>query len=98
MTHSLLIRPEAEEDLRQSFRWYEAQRSGLGKDFLMCVEAGLDAVRENPFQFPVLYKEVRRGLVRRFPFAVFYVVQERTVSVLAVLHCRRHPKTWQKRF
>ena len=63
----------------------------MGADFLLCVEAALDAITLNPFQFPLLHREVRRALVRRFPYAVFFVVHDDTASVLAVFHCRRDP-------
>ena len=97
MTYALLIRPEAEDDLRQAYGWYEQQRLGLGRDFLLCIEATLGAVQDNALQFPVVHKQVRRALVRRFPCAVFYVITDSTVHVLAVFHCRRHPRSWRQR-
>jgi toxin ParE1/3/4 len=45
---SLLIRPEAEADIEEAYRWNERQRSGLGSDFLLCVEEGLDKIQKNP--------------------------------------------------
>jgi len=97
MKRGLFMRPEAESDLRDAYRWYEEQRSGLGDDFLEWVEAALLEIQANPQQFPVIHKEVRRALVRRFPYAVFYVPFSQTVTVLAVFHCRRDPGTWRIR-
>ena len=45
---SLLIRPEAEADIEEAYHWYERQRSGLGSDFLLCVEEGLEKIQKNP--------------------------------------------------
>ena len=48
MKYKLIIRPEAENDLTKSSEWYENQRKGLGHDFILCVEAGLKSIKENP--------------------------------------------------
>jgi len=97
MTYSLVVRPEAERDMSEAYQWYEEQRGGLGEDFLLCVEVALGSIQESPQRYPVVYEDVRRILVRRFPYGIFYCVQESTVSVLAVFHCSRHPRGWQDR-
>ncbi len=97
MKPSMIIRPEAERDIADAFRWYEDKRSGLGRDFLLCVEEGFDKIRRGPELWPVLYKNVRRFLIRRFPYGIFYFIDERVIVVLAVSHAHRDPKTWQSR-
>lgn len=97
MTGSISFHPSAEEDVRQAYIWYEEQRAGLGEDFLLCVEAALAAIQGNPHGFPAVHKEARRILLRRFPYAVFYVVNNQAVFVLAVFHCRRNPSNWMNR-
>ena len=54
MTPSLRLRPEAEADLDGAFTWYEEQRAGLGRDFLLAVEAALARIERNPESFPVV--------------------------------------------
>ncbi len=73
MKYSLLVRPEAEADLRQAFDWHEEQNVGLGDDFIYQVEATLLTIEQNPFMFPKVIKDVRRSLTRRFPYAIFFV-------------------------
>jgi toxin ParE1/3/4 len=92
-----LIRPDAEADLNEAYRWYENQREGLGADFSLCFEESLEKVRRNPQIYPLVHKAVRRGLMRRFPYGLFYVVEEETVVVIGVLHARRDPTSWQSR-
>lgn len=87
----------AETDLDTAFVWYEAQRVGLGQEFLHAVEATLDRIRHAPEQFPIIDRGVRRALVRRFPYAVFYLVTSASTDVLACVHVRRHPRRWQSR-
>jgi len=94
---NVVIRPEAESDIKDAYEWYEAQRKGLGEGFLLCIEEALSRVSRNPEIYSVVYKEVRRVLIHRFPFGVFFIENEERVSVLAVLHARRNPKTWKGR-
>jgi toxin ParE1/3/4 len=91
------IRPEAQADLHDAYWWYERQRAGLGADFLLCVEESLQKVRRNTEIYPRIRKSVRRASVRRFPYGLFYVVEESVVVVIGVFHASRDPQCWQER-
>ncbi len=93
----VIIRPEAESDIYDAYQWYETQRKGLGEDFLLCIEDALSRASRNPIIYSVVYKEVRRVLIHRFPFGVFFIDDEERILVLAVLHARRNPKMWKNR-
>jgi plasmid stabilization system protein ParE len=97
MRPRLIIRPEAEAELAEAFDWYERRVPGLGADFLAAVEVGLDSVLSHPLQHPLVYRTVRRALIRRFPYQVLFVAEEDAVAVIAVLHGARDPRTWQDR-
>jgi toxin ParE1/3/4 len=92
-----LIRAEAEADLAEAFLWYEHQKEGLGDNFLLCVEAALHRIERNPESFQVIHKNVRRTLVKRFPYGVFYTLTKTTLAVIAVFHAKRNPKRWRRR-
>ena len=72
MAAELIVAPEAEQDLAQAYAWYESWRIGLGEDFLSCVNACIEAIRRTPEMHALVHEHYRRGLVRRFPYAVFY--------------------------
>jgi plasmid stabilization system protein ParE len=91
------VEPEAEGELREAVDWYEARARGLGKEFLRAVRAVFALIERNPEQFPCVQGEIRRGLVRRFPYAVYYVLDTDQISVIACIHTRRHPRRWQSR-
>lgn len=97
MSLGLLVKPEAEDDLAAAYRWYEERRTGLGDELLLCVEAAIEAARREPERAPVVRGEVRRTLIRRFPYGVFYVVEPDRLVVLAVYHSGRDPRGWQRR-
>jgi len=97
MTRSFIVRPEAELDIAETFEWYEQQRKGLGDDFLLRVESAFDFLMQDPFSFAPIYKDIRRILLRRFPYGVFYIVSRDSIIVLAVIHVKRHPFSWKSR-
>ena len=97
MKYIVIIRPEAEDDLKSAFSWYEDKRQGLGHDFLLQVEAGLRLIERNPKICPPEYKGTRKYLIKRFPYKVIYLLEKQRVVVLAVIHGRRNPNLIKKR-
>ncbi len=97
MSLPLIVNPEAEEDLAQAKAWYDGQRQGLGEEFLLCVEEAFEGIRRMPTAHNKVFQELRRALIRRFPYAVFYRVDDEQITVVAVYHSRRDPRGWQSR-
>jgi toxin ParE1/3/4 len=97
MSLPLIISPEAEEDLHDAKVWYERKRAGLGDEFLLCVEEALDRIRVIPEGAPQVVPGVRRVMLRRFPYGVFYRVDPDQIGILAVYHHNRDPRGWQQR-
>ena len=97
MIKTLILRQEAERDLAEAYAWYEEKVSGLGSDFLAVVEQSLVSIQKYPGRFPLIYLEIRRALIRRFPYGIFFVCEEQRISVLAVMHTAREPGKWQRR-
>lgn len=93
----VLFRPAAIADIEEARGWYELQRPGLGQAFLESVDSVVAAVLENRRMSPVLHRDTRRALLRRFPFGLFYRLVEDRVVVVACLHAKRDPKTWRSR-
>ena len=87
----LEILDQAERDLIEGFRFYEDQGEGLGSYFLTNLYADIDSLDFSAGIHSKPYKHYLRLLSRRFPFAIFYTVQEDTVFIHAVLDCRRNP-------
>ncbi len=94
---ALSLRDEAEDDLRDAAQWYEGERVGLGREFTQTARALLATVAREPERYPLVRAEVRRALMRRFPYAVYFIVEPESVVVLACVHVRRDPQVWQSR-
>lgn len=97
MNYRLIVRPEAEEDIKDAFEWYESQSAGLGTDFVKSVDDALDMTARTPELYPKIYREIRRSLVKKFPYGIFYIFNNNSISILAAMHVRRHPRRWQNR-
>ena len=94
---ALFLRPEAKDELRQAFDWYEARRVGLGFEFLRTVRVVLAAIERGPEHFPLALDDIRKAPLRRFPYVVYFAVLPAGTSVLAIHHTRRHPRRWMAR-
>ena len=97
MTWRLIVRPEAEKDLSEAYEWYETQVPGLGAQFVEEFVKTLESVHQFPESHAIVHRNVRRVLIHRFPYLVFYVIAEDTISVLGVLHASRDPQYWRRR-
>jgi plasmid stabilization system protein ParE len=81
----------------EAFDYYEGQRPGLGVDFAARVQAVFDRIGANPLLHAAVFADVRKAVVARFPYSVFYRAEPARVQVLAVFHNRRDPSVWQAR-
>src|SRR5580698_5349737 len=89
MTYQLIVRPLAEENATEAYWWYEEKYEGLGNEFLLSLDACLNAIIRNPQIFRIRYKNIRMGLIERFPYGIYYVIDDNQVSILAILHFSR---------
>lgn len=97
MTAKLLIRSAAKQDLQDAFQYYQSCLPNLGHEFLLCVDAQLHAIQRMPKRYRMVYKMIRRAVVHRFPYCIYFIETEQVISIIAVLHARRAPDSWQRR-
>jgi plasmid stabilization system protein ParE len=97
MSRLLVVRPATREDIQAAFRWYEGQSAGLGAEFLRVIDAVLSSVERNPELYPVSFRRMRRALLRRFPYALYFVPHPERIDVVGCFHVRRNPRRWRSR-
>jgi plasmid stabilization system protein ParE len=97
MIERVVYTPEAENDVAESYDWYEGCEPGLGEDFLRCVEACVLGIQRHPQLYPVAVDEFRRALVRRFPFEIFYEADNERIIIYSIFHCSQDPQKWRSR-
>jgi plasmid stabilization system protein ParE len=89
--------PEADGELGETLARYESIRPELGIRFAEAVEETVKAIVATPLRFAVVDKGRRRAGVRRFPYGIFFLVEETRIVVIACFHGRRNPRHWQLR-
>jgi len=94
----LILTKKAQEDLDDAFKWYEDQESGLGKEFIRCIDARIAELNRHPLHHQVVQSDrVRRALINRFPFSIYFENEEELITIFAILHQRRSPEYWESR-
>ncbi|WKK74502.1 type II toxin-antitoxin system RelE/ParE family toxin [Marivirga salinae] len=94
MSYSLIVRPEAELDILESSQWYEDKQENLGVRFLDEVEEKIHLITQNPLHYQVRYKNTRLALIKHFPYAIHFIVNQQDIIVLAVLGTREDSEKW----
>jgi plasmid stabilization system protein ParE len=94
---SVNVQSRAEADADDAAAWYETEQPGLGIEFLLELDAAIERAAGTPLAYTPVFLDARRVLMRRFPFAVYFVYEHDVVEVFAVLHQRRAGALWKSR-
>jgi plasmid stabilization system protein ParE len=97
MSFTLRVRDEAEEDLLQGCEWYAIRRSGMGDRLLDAIDLLLQRIAAHPEQWAEGFRGIRRAIIPRFPYVIYFLVEGSLVEVIAISHGKLHPRTWQSR-
>jgi hypothetical protein len=72
-------------------QWYGFQRTGLGAEFELCVDASIQQIQRHNGIGTLITKSVRRVLVKRFPFGVYYRNHKDHIEIIGLRHFRMKP-------
>ena len=97
MTSRLIVSTQAASDIAEAATWLQDISSNLPVRFGNELERVYASIVEHPQIYPVVYRNFRRALLRRFPYSVFYVFDSSVVLVVAVIHQSRDEQTWKRR-
>jgi hypothetical protein len=93
-----LFHPDAEIELTQAIDYYEQCSKGLGQDFTIEVHATIERIITYPKAWSVIDEEIRRALVKRFPYGVLYAENNTEIFIIAVMNLHREPDYWKYRY
>ena len=91
------VQSRARQDAEYAAAWYEAERPGLGIEFLLELDVAIEKAAQAPHAFATVSGPLRRVLMRRFPYAVYFLIEGKRIEVLAILHQARAKEAWQSR-
>jgi hypothetical protein len=93
MSHEIRFLPDVEEDVVAGYIWYERKAPGLGEEFLRMFYACLEGIKRNPLGSARVHHDIRRSLLRRFPYAVYFRAKDNELIVFGLFHCARNPQS-----
>jgi len=89
--------PEAEAEFVQAIEYYEECEASLGYDFAVEVYSAIERTMAYPRAWPTIEEDIRRSLVRRFPYGILYAEEDEELFIVAVMHLHRDPDYWKHR-
>jgi len=90
MSRGFVLRRVAADEFDDSIAWYESQREGLGREFRATIEDYFQQIADQPEWFTRVRGEVRRAVVRRFPFVIHFLIEPERIVILSVFHTSRN--------
>jgi plasmid stabilization system protein ParE len=91
MSFSVVFRRIAKCEFDDAISWYQDRREGLGREFSVAVEQQLEKIALSPNQFSCVKGDVRRAVLQRFPYSIYFIVEDDRILVLPIFHARRAP-------
>lgn len=89
--------PEALEEYLGAVSYYAAISQPLAKSFVQAVERGIERILAHPEAWQIVEEDVRRHLINRFPFGIYYCIEGDRILICALMHMSRHPDYWKGR-
>ena len=89
--------PEALAEFEEAAQFYQQQSQGLGGRFAAAIESTILSIQETPRRWPIFEEDVHRRLVRVFPYAILYLIEPKSILILAVMHTHEKPFYWRSR-
>ena len=94
---NIRILESAKRDLKEGFYFYEFQKEGLGHYFIETLMSDIESLNIFAGIHSIHFGKYYRLLSKRFPFAVYYLIDENEIRIYAVMDCRRDPAWIRKR-
>ena len=93
----LIILPFAEIDIKETVSFYKEIGDGLEFDFIGEIDSSFIDILKNPKAFPLVKYDIRKYVMRKFSFSIYYIDRKEALFILSVFHDKRNPKDWLKR-
>ncbi len=89
--------PEAEKEFMHAIDFYEEIELGLGYEFAIEVYSAIQRAVEFPNAWSVMEDNIRRSIVKRFPFGILYSIEQDRLFILAVMNLHQEPNYWKRK-
>ena len=97
MAYKIIYTPIALFEVDETADWYEKELSGLGKRFLLDISSTIEILKRNPFTFSILYNDIRRAGLKKFPFIILYIINDLDINIIGVINTKRSKRYIRRR-
>jgi len=94
---SIELSDEAEVDFDKSYEFYYEESPKVADTFFKRISLGFENIKQSPNTFPIAHKDVRKYVVKKFPFVIYYRIIDTVIQVIAIFHTSRNPEIWNER-
>lgn len=94
---SIELSDDAEVDFDKSFEFYSKDSTKVADAFFKQINLGFENIKQNPKSFPIAHKDIRKYVVKKFPFVIYYRIVRTLIQVIAIFHTSRNPEIWNER-
>lgn len=96
--HTIILHEAAEEEMADAVSWYEGKERGLGTHLRKEIEKAISKIQQRPRAYQLVKgSKIRRILIEKFPYSIFYIVEDDHIFVISVFHTSRNPMIWRGR-
>lgn len=88
---------EAEVDFDKQYEYYFEDNLKVADTFFQRISVSLEKIKQNPYSYPIVYRDIRKYVVKKFPFVIYYQIVDHVIRVIAVFHTSRNPEIWNDR-
>ena len=89
--YKLILLPQVEYEIQQAYDWYEEKCNGLGDDFILSIDEEIEIISTTPSIYQKVYKNVRRAIIHRFPYCIFFIQENEIIQILSIFHANKNP-------
>lgn len=91
---NVVFAPSAMQEVAEACDWYSGWSEELAQELVDELTATLQRLREHPLASPLKYHDIRKAVMTRFPYNIWYVYEDETIFVQAFAHQKREPLYW----
>lgn len=95
--YKLRLSDDAENDFDCSYQYYLKISKKVADNFLKLIDSSFKQINSNPLSYPVVFENIIKYIVKKYPFVVYYEVTSNSIEIIAVFHSSRNPQVWKNR-
>lgn len=97
INYQINLSNEAESDFANSYAFYKSESQAIADKFIKSIDQSFRKIAFSPYSYNKVFKSLRRHLVKKFPFVIYYYIDEYNIKIVAIFHTSRNPEIWNNR-